>query len=620
MNILSKNTPRWIILVIDIITAFFTAILAYLLRFNFSIPESEIKIIPLSITVLLLSHLLGFLFGKTHSSIIRYTSTRDTVRIITINMLSALLIIILNLISYYFINDRYVVPFSIIIIDFGALSTLMVFFRLLAKSFFTERYQYQSDRKNVILYGAGKNCNTLLESIQRNTPEFKIVGIIDKDSGKIGKKLDRITIYRPSALEHLLKTESVERVIITTQTLPTIVKSEIASTCLPLDVKVQYILPPSSWINGEFTTNQIRNLKIEDLLGREEIVIDIESITNTIHNKCVLITGASGSIGSELFRQVEKFSPKKVVLLDQAETPLFHLELEAEKKFPGTFEIVIADITNRKRIFTLFEKYKPEIVFHAAAYKHVPLMEANPIEAYHTNVIGTKNIAEACLENDVERFVMISTDKAVNPTNVMGASKRVAEIFAQNLNNKNETRFITTRFGNVLGSNGSVIPLFKKQIEDGGPLTVTHPKITRFFMTIPEACRLVMEAASMGEGGEIFLFDMGESVKIADLARKMIRLSGLTPDEDISIKYTGLRPGEKLYEELLNSDENTLPTHHPKIMVAKVKTYNDDLVRTAFEELNTAFENLDEFALIKRIKQLVPEYKSKNSKFEKLDN
>jgi FlaA1/EpsC-like NDP-sugar epimerase len=378
--------------------------------------------------------------------------------------------------------------------------------------------------------------------------------------------------------------------------------------------------PVTNWINGELSFNQIKSIKIEDLLERDPIKLDDLAISAQLKNKVVLITGAAGSIGSELARQCANYSPKKIYLLDQAESPLHELELEFNEKFKDTaFEVVIADIRNIERLKHVFNSFQPQIVFHAAAYKHVPMMENNPSESIFTNILGTKNTADLANEFKVERFVFVSTDKAVNPTNVMGASKRIAEIYIQSLGKKSQTKFITTRFGNVLGSNGSVIPRFKKQIEEGGPITITHPDITRYFMTIPEASQLVLEAGSIGKGGEIFVFNMGKSVKILDLARKMILLSGLKENRDIKIIFTGLRPGEKLFEELLADTENTLPTHHDQILIGKVREYDYEEVKNIINELIKLFNTQNNELIVQRMKDLVPEFKSNNSVFQKLD-
>jgi FlaA1/EpsC-like NDP-sugar epimerase len=376
---------------------------------------------------------------------------------------------------------------------------------------------------------------------------------------------------------------------------------------------------PKSWINGEFSTKQIAKIQIEDLLGRKPISLDVKKIESELKGQIILVTGAAGSIGSGMVRQIAKYAPSKLILLDQAESPLYDLENELLTEYNSlNYEIVIGDIRSFDRMKNLFDSFRPKYVFHAAAYKHVPLMENNPSEAVLTNVLGTRNLVDLSREIGVHKFVMISTDKAVNPTNVMGASKRIAEIYAQNADVKSETKFITTRFGNVLGSNGSVIPLFEKQIAQGGPITLTDDRVTRFFMTIPEACQLVLEAGSMGEGGEIFVFDMGESVKIVDLAKKMIQLSGLELGKDIEIKITGLRPGEKLYEELLAKDENSLPTHHPQILKAKIRGEHKGQLEN-INELIELFSSQDNEAIVTKMKSIVPEFISNNSMFEKLD-
>ena len=404
------------------------------------------------------------------------------------------------------------------------------------------------------------------------------------------------------------------------QDLSPIRKKELVDICIAENVEVLNVPPVNKWINGELSLKQIRSIKINDLLGRDIINISIEPIKKDLKGKVVLISGAAGSIGSEIVKQVSAFEPKQLLLIDQAESPLFQLELDQAAEYKNINSLfLLADVGDKKRIKSIFERYQPDYVFHAAAYKHVPMMEKNPMEAIRVNVLGTRNMANLSVAYEVEKFVMISTDKAVNPTNVMGASKRFAEIYVQSLNAISATQFITTRFGNVLGSNGSVIPLFEKQIANGGPLTVTHPEITRFFMTIPEACRLVLEAGSMGKGGEIFVFDMGRSVKIVDLAKRMIRLSGLELDKDIRIEFTGLRPGEKLFEELLNKEENTMGTHHHKILIANIRHYEKPMVDEAISQLKEALNRQDAFELVKVLKDVIPEYKSENSEFSSLD-
>ena len=450
--------------------------------------------------------------------------------------------------------------------------------------------------------------------------KYKVLGFIDDDPKKSGMKIEDIPIYGADKLDKLLDSNTIEHLIISIQNIKASKKQEIIEKCLAYNTKVLSVPPVSRWINGELSFKQIKKINIEDLLEREEIKLDEKKIRQDILGKTVMVTGAAGSIGSELVRQIAKFSPAKVILIDQAESPLYHLELELMEKYRSVnAEIIVGDVTNKVRMRKIMEAVRPQMVFHAAAYKHVPMMENNPAEAVHTNVEGTKIIADLSVEFAVQKFVMVSTDKAVNPTNVMGASKRIAELYTQSLNQKNITRFITTRFGNVLGSNGSVIPLFREQIEKGGPITITDAEVTRFFMTIPEACQLVLEAGAFGNGGEIFIFDMGKSVKILDLAKKMIKLSRLELGKDIQISYTGLRPGEKLYEELLNDTENTIPTHNPKIMIAKVEMPDHHQVETSVEELISLLSEHDNMRLVKKMKLLVKDFKSQNSIYSTLD-
>ncbi len=616
-----QNIPRWLIFVIDMSVVAFSVILAYLLRFNFHVPESEISRWPLVFSFILSIRALSFLISKTYAGIIRYTSTEDAVRIFVVVLTGSLIFMISNIISYYFINAKYVVPFSIIIIEFLAVLFGMVTFRILVKISYLQMINPSGKSINVVIFGAGEAGVITKRALDRDLGiKYKVIAFVDDDKNKWGKKLEGVPIIRFDKLDQTLAANPVESVIIAVQKLDSGKKQSIVDICLKYDTKVLSVPPVTSWINGELSFKQIKKIKIEDLLERDVIRLDEEKINRELNGKTILITGAAGSIGSELVRQILKYSPKKLVLLDQAESALFDLEIEMTEKYPGeNFEIAVTDICNEIRLERAFGIFKPEIVYHAAAYKHVPMMENNPSEALYTNIKGTKTVADLAVKYGVKKFIMISTDKAVNPTNVMGASKRIAEIYIQSLNESSETRFITTRFGNVLGSNGSAVMLFRKQIEKGGPVTVTHPEVIRYFMTIPEASQLVLEAGAMGNGGEIFLFDMGKPVKIIDLAKRMIKLSGLEPEKDIPIKFTGLRPGEKLYEELLNDQENTLPTHHPQIMIGKVRLYDFNTVSRKIDELINLFGRQDNFAIVKKMKEIVPEYKSKNSVFEKLD-
>jgi FlaA1/EpsC-like NDP-sugar epimerase len=433
----------------------------------------------------------------------------------------------------------------------------------------------------------------------------------------VGNRIDGIKVFDATQLEQLLDTLTIEKVIVAIRKPNPELLRSLVDICLLHQVKIQRVQDPNTWVNGELTPKKIGKIDISELLGRAHIELNQGRLSNDLEGKTVIITGAAGSIGSGIARELTKYNVKNLILLDQAESPLYDLQQELKiDNLDFHIQFKIGDIRNKETINKLFEEFKPHIIFHAAAYKHVPLMEENPYEAISTNIIGTKNLTECAIQYKLEKFIFISTDKAVNPTNIMGASKRIAEMIVQEKNNNGITKFITTRFGNVLGSNGSVIPLFQRQISQGGPVTLTDERITRFFMTIPEACQLVLEAFSMGNGGEIYVFDMGESVRIVDLARKMILLHGLEPDKDIEIKITGLRPGEKLYEELLADSETTLPTHHPKILIAKTRQITDE-----FEYLmKELMENQSNIMLsVSVMKQIVPEFKSKNSLFQQLD-
>ncbi len=615
------NIPRWLILLIDICICAFSVVLAYMLRFNFKVPEPDAHDLPYVLAFIVGIRIITFIIAKTYRGIIQYTSTGDAIRIVVVTTAGSLLFVITNLITYFLINRVNFIPYSIIIIDFITTTFVLAAFRILVKITYMEINNPSRDKTNVLIYGAGESGLISKRSLDRDAgTKYKVLGFIDDDPKKIGMKIEDIQIYGPDKLEKLLEDNAIEHLIISIQNIKASKKQEIIEKCMAYNTKVLSVPPVSRWINGELSFKQIKKINIEDLLERDEIKLDEQKVRRELLDKCILVTGAAGSIGSEIVRQVARFSPKKIILIDQAESPMYFLELELNERFPkGNFEIIICDINHKVRMRRIMETFSPQIIYHAAAYKHVPMMENNPVEAVMTNVLGTKAIADLAVEFKAEKFVMVSTDKAVNPTSIMGATKRIAEIYTQSLNSKNVTRFITTRFGNVLGSNGSVIPLFREQIEKGGPLTITDPEVTRFFMTIPEACQLVLEAGTMGHGGEIFIFDMGKSVKILDLAKKMIKLSRLTLGKDIQIKYTGLRPGEKLYEELLNNKENTLPTYHPQIMIAKVAESDLDLISNQVQELDSLLEGHDNIRIVKKMKEIVAEFKSQNSVYAKLD-
>ncbi len=617
------NLPRWSILFIDTFVCALALSLAFFIRFYFDSVMSvqDKQNLPYDFLIVLSIRFISFYISKTYKGVVRYTSTRDTMRIFVVILSGSFLLFALNIITLNYILGYYFIPNSVIIIDALVSLFVMITSRLAVKALYSEIKNPTKEKINVLIYGAGEAGIITKRTLDRDAAiKYKAVAFIDADEDKLGRSIEGVFIFPQSKMPELIKEYEIELVIIAIQKISSQKKNEITDLCLENNVKVLTVPPVTNWINGELSFNQIKSIKIEDLLERDPIKLDDLAISAQLKNKVVLITGAAGSIGSELARQCANYSPKKIYLLDQAESPLHELELEFNEKFKDTaFEVVIADIRNIERLKHVFNSFQPQIVFHAAAYKHVPMMENNPSESIFTNILGTKNTADLANEFKVERFVFVSTDKAVNPTNVMGASKRIAEIYIQSLGKKSQTKFITTRFGNVLGSNGSVIPRFKKQIEEGGPITITHPDITRYFMTIPEASQLVLEAGSIGKGGEIFVFNMGKSVKILDLARKMILLSGLKENRDIKIIFTGLRPGEKLFEELLADTENTLPTHHDQILIGKVREYDYEEVKNIINELIKLFNTQNNELIVQRMKDLVPEFKSNNSVFQKLD-
>ena len=620
-----SNVPRWLILLIDIFISLCALTLAYLVRFDIEfskdILNKELPILLKALPIFIVVKLVVFLLFKTHLGMVRHTSTHDLKRMFFAVSTSTAIFFVLVPIRYHYFDDRYFLPISILIVEYLASFSLLVFFRFSVKLIYLESAKRkQKTIENVIIYGAGISGLITKRTIEKDVRiSYNIIGFIDDNRKLRHTRLEGVTIYHTDDLSQLLASNSVSKIIIAIQKPDKVNKNKVVDICLEYDVEVMNVPSAKSWINGEFSTKQIRKVKIEDLLGREEIHLSTDLISKELSCKTVLVTGAAGSIGSGLVRQIDQFGTKKIILLDQAESGLYDLHNELiHAGSASNLEIVIADVTSKHRVRKVFKTFKPDYVFHAAAYKHVPLMEDNPSEAIMTNVKGTKIMVDLSVEFDVFKFIMISTDKAVNPTNVMGASKRIAEMYAQKANFKNKTKFITTRFGNVLGSNGSVIPLFRKQIENGGPITVTDERVTRYFMTIPEACQLVLEAGAMGNGGEVYVFDMGESVRIIDLARKMIRLSGLEEGRDIKIKVTGLRPGEKLYEELLATEENTLPTHNKKILIAKVREV-DSSIDEQIDELISKFDSQDNFQIVADMKKLVPEFVSNNSIYSSLD-
>ncbi len=619
------RTPRWVILFLDLSICFVSIILAYLLRFNFKIPSGYLNLQDMTslyyvLPVVLSIRFISFIFGKTYLGLIRYTSSQDAGRIFFVLLIGSFVFFLINLLSAYLYNRNFI-PMSIIAIDLFITIVIMTGFRLTLKALYLDYTVGRKTRKNTIIIGIGNLAITAKRTLSKDKESnYKILAFVDLSNDKFGTKIEGLNVHKIDELEDLIENRELQSVILAEENISPSLKNKIADICLNNNVDLLTLPSVTSWINGNLSTKQIKEIRIEDLLARPPIKLDKKEIGKYTLNKTILVTGAAGSIGSEIVKQLAVFKPKNIIIFDQAESPLYDLELDLQERYHfNNFKIIIGDLTHKSRIENVFINYKPDVVFHAAAYKHVPMMENHPSEAIRANVFGTKTIADLAIKYGVYKFVMVSTDKAVNPTNVMGASKRLAEIYTQSLNSKNKTKFVTTRFGNVLGSNGSVINRFRKQIQKGGPVTVTHPEITRFFMTIPEACQLVLEAGAMGKGGEIFIFDMGKSVKIVDLAKNMIKLSGLKLGEDINIIYTGLRPGEKLYEELLNNEENTLPTHHSQIMIGKVEKYELSYVEKAISDLIELGKTENDFDIVRKMKEIVPEFTSKNSIFEELD-
>ncbi len=618
--------PRWVIIFIDLSFISFSVFLGFLLRFNFSL-EEMFSGYRLERSILFYSTcgLFSILITGSSKGIIRYTGLQDGARILFMVLLNMFLVVSINL--FYAANNlTYAVPYSVVLISFLSSFLFLFNYRLLIKYIFSFYKNQLLKRSRVLIFGAGQT-GIIARHVIESSKRMRIMGFLEDNQDKIGKVMDGVRIYSAQSknLQKLLGEQSFDELVIAARDIELDRRNEIIDLCIQNGIRVRMIPPIDRWAKGELSFNQIKEINIEDLLGREAIRLNKENVEHDLKGKRICITGAAGSIGRELVRQVIQYNPESVLAVDQAESALYELERElAALGSSVKISICLVDITNKDRITSIFKEQRPDVVYHAAAYKHVPMMESNPSEAVACNILGTKILADVSAEVGVQKFVMISTDKAVNPTNVMGCSKRIAEIYVQSLNNHKtgqpiRTAFVTTRFGNVLGSNGSVIPLFKKQIEAGGPVTVTHPEITRYFMTIPEACQLVLEAGTMGQGGEIFLFDMGKSMKVLDLARKMIWLSGLEPDRDIEIHFTGLREGEKLFEELLTNQENTIPTHHKKILIARVREYSYEEINKYVELFNDLVNDSNELKMVALMKELVPEYKSNYSRYEVLD-
>ncbi|MEO5789172.1 nucleoside-diphosphate sugar epimerase/dehydratase [Gelidibacter sp.] len=617
-----KYAPKWLVLLFDLLIVVITFILAYFIRYNFKLGFNFNLVIE-QIPYVLLAALISFLAVRSHRAVVRFTGFKDIINIIIgANILATILIVSTFFSRKFNYDELFDIPGSIIYIHLLLNVAFIIGFKLFIKSLYNTLTNDYLPTKNVLIFGAGSSGMITYDAIS-NDPQnhYQVIGFIDDNESKVGKKINLLPVYNLKRITpELVLKNTIEEVIVSIQNIDPTRLLQITGYLFDLGLLVKIVPPLQSWIDGDLSIGQIKNVNIEDLLGRDPISIINPALIDEYENKIILITGAAGSIGSEISRKVSRYNYKKLILLDNAESALYDLQQEFKQRGLENIEAIIADVRNKTRIDQIFNQYKPKVVFHAAAYKHVPLMENNPFEAVSVNIGGTSNVADISVKHIVDKFVLISTDKAVNPTNVMGATKRIAELYVTCLKEKGHTKFITTRFGNVLGSNGSVIPLFKKQIENGGPLTVTHKDIMRYFMTIPEACQLVLEAAAMGNGGEIFVFDMGEPVKIFNLATNMIILSGLRYPEDIDIKITGLRPGEKIYEELLANGENTTKTYHEKIMIAKSRPIDIINVEKQINKLSTVNSLTQPLEIVSFIKTLIPEYISNNSTYEVLDN
>ena len=619
----NNTLPRIWILAVDMGIVVFAYILAVLMYFSTDL--ADLVITWKYIWIYPLPYLIAFLISKTYDGMLRYSGFNDIRKILSSCTLTFVFYVVSKFLFikfYPWVAVEIYPPFVIIFYHYLITMVMMIILRLVIRRMYNETYKTPSVKQNTIIYGAGDGGTMLLRTLsQDTTSKLRVIAFVDDNPKRVGTQINTIKILSPATAmtEEFIKKHKVEVMVLAIPSLDEKRSREILEQGLALNLTVKTIPPFTKWVDGEIKSNQIQDVKIEDLLGRQPITLGKENVTREIKDKVVLVTGAAGSIGSEICRQAMQYNPTKLIMLDQAESPMYDFQFEMNntpefKEKRDKMAFVITNVKDPVRMREVFEQYHPQVVFHAAAYKHVPFMEENAYEAVFVNVFGTKLVADLAIEYGVEKFVMISTDKAVNPTNVMGATKRIAEIYTQS--RQGNTKFITTRFGNVLGSNGSVVPLFRKQIEQGGPITVTDRRITRFFMTIPEACSLVLEAGSIGEGGDIFVFDMGEKVKIWDLAEKMRKLAHRP---EIEIVETGLRPGEKLYEEVLANEENTIKTENEKIMHAIVRKYETSEVDSMIEKLHNELETCDAMKIVAQMKVIVPEFKSNNSIFSQLD-
>ena len=619
-----STIPQWYVFFMDLILF----VLAFLMMEAFragSFQQMSLRGTAVQFILALMVTIIAFFFTGSYRGIIRHAGMSDIYKILIATVGPTLLFWAVNIINNQFhpqiIPNRYLLSYREATMLYLLLAIMMIILRLTMQRIYNDYFRRKRNVVNVVIYGAGAAGIIAYNALhQDETVEYHVAAFIDDDMSKVNQELNGVPVMRARTVLNpkFIEQKEVTQLIIAIPTIRVMHKQAITNKALDLGLTVKAVPHVTTWLNGSFSSNQIQDIKIEDLLEREPIKMDNINIVREVVDKVVLVTGAAGSIGSEICRQLMLYKPAKVVMLDQAESPMYDLQFELKNTYKNDLdrmEFVIANVKDKARMEEVFELYRPQLVYHAAAYKHVPFMEENPYEAVYVNVFGTRNIADLAIKYKAQKFVMISTDKAVNPTNVMGATKRMAEIYIQSRSN-DTTHFVTTRFGNVLGSNGSVIPHFKKQLAAGGPLTVTHKDIIRYFMTIPEACNLVLEAGAMGEGGDIFVFDMGKPVKIYDMARKMIQLSGL---HNIEIKEIGLRPGEKLYEELLATKENNIPTYHPKIMRAQVRRYPLDAIDTAYNELWDILEGMDNMKIVGKMKAIVPEFLSNNSIYCQLD-
>ncbi|MCU0403076.1 MAG: polysaccharide biosynthesis protein [Chitinophagaceae bacterium] len=637
----NQIAPKWLVFIFDNLICLFAILLAiFLIRhLNYRalfIERSQVIIISVVIT-----NIFFFYIFKTYEGIIRFSGFAELVRVAGSLLASFVSLLFLGFFTSI-LNGKLLVPTSILIVNLLTSIFLMVGYRLIVKSLYKNSIK-SGKPLNVILFGGGSYGSKIKQTIEQGSGfKYQVLAFIENDNAYIGKSIDNVKVFSFEQIKEVAPYWDVAMLIFAKENLDSELKNQVVDFCHGLNIEVRNLPRIEDWINGTGNLNQLEKINIEELLGRRQIQIHNPRVEELVNQKSILVTGAAGSIGSEIARQIASLNPLLLILCDQNESGLYELEYEIKTNFPACTNVVvfIGSVRDSVSMENLFERFRPNIVYHAAAYKHVPMMEAHSSEAVRNNVLGTKVLADLSVEYGIERFLLISTDKAINPTNVMGASKRVAEIYVQALGNREKkvvhlsqninsniytkeshgTKFITTRFGNVLGSNGSVIPRFKEQISKGGPVTVTHPEIIRYFMTIAEACSLVLEASAMGQGGEIFLFDMGSPVKIVDLAKKMIRLAGYTPNKDIEIKFSGLRPGEKLFEELLNDQEQVIPTHHKKILIAKVVEYDFYQVNKSIDQLiESALQSQDE-EVVRQMKRIIPEFISNNSVYSAIDN